>query len=383
MALHFSTEEYDARMERLQASMKEHKLDAMLLFSQESMYWLTGYDTFGFVFFQCLIVTKAGRLALLTRSADLRQARQTSIIEEIVVWTDRAGADPAKALKDHLFEMDLLGCRLGIETDTHGLTAKNGKRVQEQLESFATLVEASPIVPELRSVKSPAEIHYVRKAGQLADEALKAGLGETRPGADEGAILAAMQGAVLAGGGDYPANEFVIGSGEKALLVRYAAGRRQLDANDQLTLEFAGVYRHYHVAMMETVVVGEPRPRHREMFDTAEAALAEVAKTMRPGHTFGDVFDAHARTLQERGMGSFRLNACGYSLGAAFTPSWMQWPMFYSANPAAIVPNMVLFAHMILLDSESGTAMCLGRTFLTTEADPEPLSAIAPRLVTR
>ena len=99
MALHFTRDEFEARMDRLQAEMKEHRLDAMLLFSQESMYWLTGYDTFGFVFFQCLIVTKARRMALLTRSADLRQARQTSIIEEIIVWTDRAGADPAKALK--------------------------------------------------------------------------------------------------------------------------------------------------------------------------------------------------------------------------------------------------------------------------------------------
>ncbi|WP_075221100.1 M24 family metallopeptidase [Acuticoccus yangtzensis] len=382
MALHFSRDEYDARMDRLQAEMAENKLDAMLLFAQESMYWLTGYDTFGFVFFQCLIVTKERRMALLTRSADLRQARQTSIIDEIVIWTDRAGADPAKALKDHLFEMDLLGARIGIETDTHGLTAKNGKRLEEHLERFGTLIEASSIVPQLRSVKSDAEIAYVRKAGQLADAALTAGLERIKPGADEGEILAAMQGAIFAGGGDYPANEFIIGSGEKALLVRYASGRRKLDADDQLTLEFAGAYRHYHVAMMETVVIGTPRPRHREMFDTAEAALTEVAATMRPGNTFGDVYEAHARTLQDRGMGSFRLNACGYSLGAAFTPSWMDWPMFYAANPAKIVPNMVLFAHMILLDSESGTAMTLGRTFLTTDDAPEPLSALAPRLLT-
>ena len=50
----------------------------MLLFAQESMYWLTGYDTFGFCFFQCLVVKADGSMVLLTRSADLRQARQTS-----------------------------------------------------------------------------------------------------------------------------------------------------------------------------------------------------------------------------------------------------------------------------------------------------------------
>jgi len=383
MAIHFEREEFDARMERLQGAMAERRLDAMLIFSQESMYWLTGYDSFGFTFFQCLVVTRAGRMALLTRSADLRQARHTSIIDEILIWADRSGADPTKGLKDHLFELDLLGARIGVEYETHGLTGANCRRLDDQLRSFATLEDASDIVPALKAVKSPAEIAFVREAARLADAAWRAGLDGIAPGADEGDILAAMQGAVFAGGGDYPANEFVIGSGRDALLCRSHSGRRRLDAEDQITLEFAGVYRRYHVAMMETVVVGPPRGRHEELFAAADEALRAVVAVMRPGHTFGDVFDAHARVVQEHGMTGHRLNACGYSLGASFAPSWMQWPMFYNANPAEIVPDMVLFAHMILMDSETQSAMALGRTYLTTAADPEPLSAIAPAFLTR
>ncbi len=56
---------------------------------------------------------------------------------------------------------------------------------------------------------------------------------------------------------------------------------------------------------------------------------------LRPGHTAGDVFDAHARVMDEHGMAKHRLNACGYSLGAKFTPSWMDYPMFYRGNPDA------------------------------------------------
>ena len=52
-------------------------LDGILLFQQESMYWLSGYDTFGFCFFQCLYLKADGTMALLTRSADLRQAQHT------------------------------------------------------------------------------------------------------------------------------------------------------------------------------------------------------------------------------------------------------------------------------------------------------------------
>ena len=74
-----------------------------------------------------------------------------------------------------------------------------------------------------------------------------------------------MQGAVFKGGGDYPGNEFIIGSGPQALLVRYAAGRRKLDPQDQLTLEFAGVYRHYHACLMRTIVIGTAPQRQKEM----------------------------------------------------------------------------------------------------------------------
>ena len=54
MALHFSKEEFSKRKSKVLNSMKEQNLDAILMFRQESMYWLTGYDTFGYVFFQSL-----------------------------------------------------------------------------------------------------------------------------------------------------------------------------------------------------------------------------------------------------------------------------------------------------------------------------------------
>ena len=54
----------------------------------------------------------------------------------------------------------------------------------------------------------------------LAD---RAAIEATRAGADEGEILAAMHYAIFAGGGDYPANEFIIGSGVDALFCRSRA----------------------------------------------------------------------------------------------------------------------------------------------------------------
>ena len=48
--------------------------------------------------------------------------------------------------------------------------------------------------------------------------------------------------------------------------------------------------------------------------------------------------------------------------------------MFYAGNEAAIVPNMTLFAHVIIMDSENDAAMTLGQTYLTTDGAPKPLS---------
>ncbi|MBV9974827.1 MAG: aminopeptidase P family protein [Hyphomicrobiales bacterium] len=383
MALHFPPREFAQRLERLKAGMEANGLDAMFLFAQESLYWLTGYDTFGFCFFQCLIVKLDGRMALLTRSADLRQARQTSLIEDVRIWKDAKDAAPAADLKTLATELGLSGKRIGSEYDTQGLTHQNGKRLEAEFDGFATLVEASPLVPALRAVKSPAEIIYVRRAAELSDAADTAAVARLRGGVEEGEILAAMHDAIFRGGGDYPANEFIIGSGEDALLCRYKSGRRQLDAQDQLTLEFAGTWRHYHAALMRTHVVGAPRPLHVRYHAAAREALLACEAELRPGRTAGDVFAAHARTLDRHGLSKHRLNACGYSLGAKFTPSWMDPPMFYEANDFVLVPGMSMFLHMVLMDSQSQTAMCLGRTSLIGESASEPVNGKSLDLVIR
>lgn len=374
MSVHFSENEMSARKRRLLAGMAADRLDGMLLFAQESLFWLTGYDTFGFCFFQCLYVGADGRVALLTRSADLRQAQRTSNISDIRIWKDGAGANPARDLAAMLGDIGARG-RLGVENDSYGLTHFNGRRLEAALEGVATLVEASRLVGDLRVTKSPEELAFVREAAWLSDLADRAAIERTAAGADEGAILAAMHSEIFAGGGDYPGNEFIIGSGADALLCRYKSGRRKLDEEDQITLEFAGVYRHYHAAIMRTHIVGRASARHRSYYSAALAALEACQGELRPGRTAGDVFAAHAGVFDAHGLSRHRLNACGYSLGAKFTPSWMDAPMFYEDNDFVIAPSQVYFLHMILMDSDSQTAMCLGRTYLVGAERAEPINA--------
>lgn len=375
MALHFSTQELAERRARTVEAMERDGLDGMLLFRQESMFYLTGYDTFGYVFFQCLYLGADGRMTLLTRAPDLRQAQETSVIEDIRLWVDGPEAAPAEDLRAILAEHGCQGRRLGVEYEAYGLTARNGLRLQAALDGFCELADASELISRLRVVKSAAEIVYLRRAAELADRALEAAWPLVRPGAFEGDVLAAMQGAIFAGGGDYPGNEFVIGSGPGALMCRYYAGRRHLDAEDQLTLEWAGVERHYHAAMMRTLRVGAAPPRQIEMHQVARDALLAVEDGLRPGRPLGEAFDAHARTLDAAGYQAHRLNACGYAMGTTFSPNWMDWPMLYHGNPVVAAPGMAFFVHIIIFDSARGLAMTLGRTSLINETGAEPLSA--------
>ncbi len=363
--------------------MADERLDGLLLFKPESHYWLTGYDTFGYCFFQCLLLAPDGTTRLLTRSADLRQAALTSIVDEVRVWRDGQDAAPAKELLALVADAGLLGKRLGVEWDTAGLTAANGQAICDVFDDRAQLLDASLLVSRLRLVKSAAELAYIRRAGELSDAALKAALDVTEPGADEALIKSRLVGAIYEGDGDDMGNPLIIGSGPYALLCRSHSGRRRLDAQDQLTLEWAGVYRRYHAAQMRTVCVGSATQRHQELFEAARDALLACEERLRPGGAVGEVYAAHARPLDVRGLAAHRLNACGYSLGAVYPPSWMDWPMCYADNPVVLEPDMIFFLHMILMDSDSGVAMTLGRTSRVTTGAAEPLSRTPLELLVR
>ena len=381
MAVHFSEQELASRREKVVAELQSAGLAALLIFRQESMYYLTGYDTTGYSQFQCLYLGADGKLILLTRSADLRQARLTSVIDDIRLWVDSAESNPGQDLWQILEEQGCRGSRLGVELEAWCLTGKRWEYVRAAIEGRCEYEDASELVSRLRLVKSNAELEYIRKAAALGDDALAAAQRLAKAGTPEQEVLTGMQSAVFQGGGDYPASRFIIGSGENALMVRNFSGYRTLGDNDQLQLEFGGTYRHYHSCLMRTILTGEPSEHQLAMHAACCDALQACKDAARPGSTFGDIFAAHAESLDRSGFGEHRLNACGYSLGALYPPTWMDWPMIYKDNPVVLQPNMVIFMHMILLDWERKLAMAVGDTVLVTAGECETLTKMGTGLV--
>lgn len=378
MALHFTCGEFAARQRRACEEMAKAGLYGLLIFRQESMFYLTGYDTSGYSMFQGLYLGANGALALLTRSADQRQARITSVIEDIRIWADREGADPAGELRDMVAAYGGRGQLIGAEYHAYGLTAQRGRMVDAAFAGFCKLVDASDLVRLLRLLKSPAEIAYLRQAGALVDEACAVSQRLTVADAPVGGIYGEMMSAIMRGDGDPSASRWPLGAGQEALLVRYHTGHGTVAPRDQVQFEIAAAYRHYHAALMYVVLTGDPDPRHRRMFDACAEALESSEAALRPGNTVGDVFAAHAKVMTDAGYAGHFLNAGGYTMGATYPPTWMDWPMIYAGEPQVLAPNIVFFLHMILLDSDTGLSMSLGETAIITEAGCEPISH-APR----
>jgi Xaa-Pro dipeptidase len=378
VTLRFEAAEHRDRQARARAELAKRGLDALLVFAQESHYWLTGFDTSGYVFFQVGVLTADDRpTVLLTRRPDLRQAQVSSLYDDIRIWLNAEGARPALELRGILAELGLAGSRIGVEFATHGLTGANCREVESALDGFCTLVDASDVVRGLRLVKSPAELAYVREAGRLADVAVEAMIAASGPGILDSRVTAAGVAAMLDQGADMPATGPLVNSGPRALYGRGVGGPRRMGETDQLMVELGASFCRYHVCIEHTIAIGKVDPRQRDMMKVAAQALDEIVENARPGRALGTLDDIHRRVLDEAGFASERFAACGYALGCTFRPTWMDVPpMIYSGNRLVMEPGMVFFVHIMIPDTRTGLAAGVGQTFVITDGAAERLSGI-------
>ena len=384
ISLPFPRNELEGRIAAAREALSGQRLDAALVFAQETDYWLTGYDTGGFVFFQCLVVTLEGPLTLLTRRPDQVQARDTSIIDDVRIWWDADDADPARDLRDILAEKGLRGRAVGIEFGTHGLTGLNHQRVRDTLDGFCTLVDVSWLLRRLRLSKSAGEMACVRRAAELCRASLEDVIAAARPGVMDTTLKSVFLKRVLEGGADMPPNPPLFNSGRRALYGRGVSGGRVLEARDQIIVEYPVSFRRYNVKTEWTIVLGALDPRQARMYEVARRALAEMTATARPGRRLGDIFEAHARILDEGGYARHRYGACGYSVGVSFPPTSMDVPpMIYPGAALECVPGMTLFYHVMITDTDTGLAMGVGHTLLVTGDAPEILNPLPEALTVK
>ena len=369
---HFSREEFSQRQQKTRKHLQNLELDGLLLFKIEDMYWLTGYESDGFCIFGSMFIGTEGALTHLARPADLGNLSYSSICEDIRISPDTEDSTRAEHIKDMLRSLGMEGKKIGIQVDTMGLTPRLFLEISEILDGWCELTVAPDFIRILRLVKSPQELNYFRKAGEVMDIVMDKVIEATYPGAFEGDIYATFYDTLFRLDADLPAHIPPLGSGESALNLRYTTKRKNVSENDQVTLELGLAYRHYHVACMGVVLTGpEINKRHLKMHKTSVTALDEVQAALRPGTTVGELFDIYKETLEEHGEHDAVLTVAGYTMGAMWPPTWMEEPMIFEGNPLVLEENMTFFTHMILNDRETGLSMAVGETAIVTKDAPE------------
>ena len=369
---HFSREEFSQRQQKTRKHLQKLELDGLLLFKIEDMYWLTGYESDGFCIFGSMFIGTDGALTHLARPADLGNLSYSSICEDVRISPDTEDSTRAEHIKDMLRSLGMEGKKIGIQVDTMGLTPRLFLEISEILDGWCGLTVAPDFIRILRLVKSPQELSYFRKAGEVMDIVMDKVIEATYPGAFEGDIYATFYDTLFRLDADLPAHIPPLGSGESALNLRYTTKRKNVSENDQVTLELGLAYRHYHVACMGVVLTGpEINNRHLKMHKTSVTALDEVQAALRPGTTVGELFDIYKETLEEHGEHDAVLTVAGYTMGAMWPPTWMEEPMIFEGNPLVLEENMTFFTHMILNDRETGLSMAVGETAIVTKDAPE------------
>src|SRR5436190_613916 len=272
--VHFSREEFTDRQAQVRRALAERGLDGLLVSRIEDQYWLCGLDTDGYVIFHAMFIGADGQLTHVTRTADLASIEYSSLCSDVRLWEDAADNPRSKAIKDMLASHGMRGKRVGIQLDTFGLLPNLHFELREALDGWCELVDASDLIRLMRLVKSPQELEYHRRAGEVLDQACARAIELTVPGADEGSVFAEVYRVMWESGADIPANRLPMGHGEKAMNVRYVTGRGRIAENDQVTFEMGDAWRHYHVANMFTVLTGpHVDPRHMAMHGACGEAL--------------------------------------------------------------------------------------------------------------
>ena len=155
----FERSEYDDRLRRTRAAMREAGLDVLLVFHQEHMFYLAGYDQIGYWVYQVLIVpADTSPMTAIVRKVDELLVRAGGIVEDVRVWLDDATLDPAQQTAEVLRERGLLvRKRVGIEIETKYrelaepvLGPRRAAAVLELVEKLETLDSAAALAAALR-----------------------------------------------------------------------------------------------------------------------------------------------------------------------------------------------------------------------------------------
>jgi Xaa-Pro aminopeptidase len=169
------------------------------------------------------------------------------------------------------------------------------------------LLDARPLVHEMRLYKAPEELERLRQAIAISAEAHGAAMRGARPGGFEYEVEALIEYEFRRHGAAGPAYPSIVAGGANATILHYTSNDRRLVDDELLLIDAGAEFDCYCADITRTFPLGRRfTPRQRDVYAVVLAAQLAAIDAVRPGASFEAPHQAAVRGLVE-GLVSLRI----------------------------------------------------------------------------
>lgn len=335
------------RIEALQRLAAQNKVDCVALMPGANLRYYSGLSKHlserPFVVF----IPLDGPMSVLLPELEAPAAR--AVLPEGVQWYtywDEGG-------HEHLFhqvaqELDLAEKRIGVEYLAMRLLEV--RRI-EQSAPGCLLLATEPWLPELRMRKDETELAAMRRAIEIAENAMSRLLdqGAISPGRTELDVAADLKIATLQEGSHGDAFDPIVAAGPNSALPHATPSDRHLAEGDLVVIDWGAVYEGYRSDITRTFVLGSPSSEIEKIYDAVLAANQAGRLAVRPAMAAQDVDRVTRRPITLAGYGEFFIHRTGHGLGLeTHEPPYivegnlelLEAGMTFTVEPGIYVPEM-------------------------------------------
>ena len=368
----FTESEYRHRYQRAQAFMDRDGLDALVV-SEKNNYWyfsgLISYQLDHIQRPQICILPKSGKPLLLVYGNDKAKANALPWVGEVRAYTDVPF--PREMIAGCVKEMGLGEAKLGFELGDDqrlGFPVNYLSGLTEALPK-AEIKDGTAALTEMRIIKSPQEIDFMRKACEISVKAYARCLPQLRPGMTRREVADRLYISMIEEGA-HPRHP--------GFLMLNASTRyddRRYEKGDRMIADFGACYEGYYGDVTRMAIFGEPTADHKKDHETACDVIDICFESMKPGTSIAEVSRVANRELVKRGYEPVDSpKRIGHGIGM----SRAEPPSLNEVEKELYRPSMVLALEPKVRSEKS--AVHLEEDLLITEKGPQFLTAGCRRL---
>ncbi|AEV36352.1 Peptidase M24 [Pseudovibrio sp. FO-BEG1] len=373
----FSQEELEQRVASVCKAMETHDFDGLLISVPESIYYLTGLDHWGFFACHVLVVTRDCKMALMCRG--MEKITVDKQVKNATFYGHKDHEEPSDYVLKAMRDLGINGGKIGIEKRSLFMTPRIAEMIQAG-DQAAQWIDASGLVDDIRQVKSPLEVQYVRKAAHAVDVGTQAAVEAIRDGASDYEISAEYHRAMILAGSEYPGFGPFIRPTSR-LGEEHTTWRGDVFRNgDAVFLETCAAYRKYQAPMGRLAYVGSAPRGAEKSAELAISGMKAICDAIKPGANAGEAYAAWKEVANSAGLHNYHRHHCGYMVGIGFPPSWTGGSMVTSLAPNSeriLKTGMVFHAHSWFTNTDC-VDYFISNTVVLTETGAEILTNQTP-----